>query len=175
MAKITYAKLGLKKPDNNIKTIDINGNAVEVKQYLPVEEKLQLIADVLNNSADSNSFANPVKVDVFTNLGIIYAYTNITFTDKQKEDPAKLFDMLEENDIINQVVSAMDEIEYTHLINWIDETVTSFYAHQNSALGILEAVSADYSNLNLDAAELQKNIADPENLKLLKDIMTKLG
>lgn len=174
MAKVNFSKLGLKKVDA-VKKISVNGIEIEVKQYLPVEEKLQIITDVLTNSADSNSFANPVKVDVFTNLGIIYAYTNLAFTDKQKEDPAKLFDSLEENGVIDAVVNAMDEIEYGHLIEWIDETINSFYAHQNSALGILEAISTDYSNLNFDADALQKNIADPENLKLLKDIMTKLG
>ena len=33
----------------------------------------------------------------------------------------------------------------------------------------------DYSNLNLDATEIQKKLADPNNMELLKSIMTKLG
>ena len=33
----------------------------------------------------------------------------------------------------------------------------------------------DYSNLSLDAASIHKDLADPENLALLKSIMTKLG
>ena len=33
----------------------------------------------------------------------------------------------------------------------------------------------DYSNLDFEASDIQKKIADPENLSLLKDILTKLG
>jgi hypothetical protein len=42
-------------------------------------------------------------------------------------------------------------------------------------LGILDAISTDYSNLSLDASEIQNTIADPDNLALLKDVLTKLG
>jgi hypothetical protein len=52
------------------------------------------MSTVINNSADDNNFANPVKTRVFTMLEIMYAYTNINFTEKQKEDPAKLYDIL---------------------------------------------------------------------------------
>jgi hypothetical protein len=42
-------------------------------------------------------------------------------------------------------------------------------------MGILDTVSSDYNNLNLDASEIQKKIADPENMELLRNILTKLG
>jgi hypothetical protein len=42
-------------------------------------------------------------------------------------------------------------------------------------MGILDSISADYNNLNLDATEIQKKIGDPENMALLKDVLTKLG
>ena len=42
-------------------------------------------------------------------------------------------------------------------------------------MGILENISADYSNLNLDATEIQNKLADPNNMALLKDVLAKLG
>ena len=42
-------------------------------------------------------------------------------------------------------------------------------------MGILDQVSADYKDLNFDATAIQKKIADPQNLELLKGVMTKLG
>jgi hypothetical protein len=42
-------------------------------------------------------------------------------------------------------------------------------------MGILETVSQDYSGLELDAQNIQKSLADPNNMALLKDILTKLG
>lgn len=174
MSKVAFSKLGLKKVEN-INTIVINGVDIEVKQYLPIAEKLNLIQNVLNNSADDNNFANPVKVDILSHLEIIYAYTNLTFTDKQKGDPAKLYDLLDTNGVITSVIAAMDELEYNHLIQDISDTIDSYYKYKNSALGIMEVIGSDYSNLELDATKLQSLMADPKSLELLKGIMTKLG
>ena len=71
MAKIAFTKLGL-KTNQEIKTIQFNGQDIEVKQYLPVNEKLELISHVINSSVGENSnFANPIKADIFTALQII--------------------------------------------------------------------------------------------------------
>ena len=174
MAKVSFTKLGLKKKEE-IKNITINDQIIEVKQYLPISDKINIITNVIENSADDNNFANPVKVEVFANLEIMYAYTNISFTDKQKEDPTKLYDLLEENGIIAEVIAAIPENEYALLLGWIDETIEAFYTYRNSIMGIMEQISADYSNLSLDATEIQQKLADPQNLELLKNVMTKLG
>ena len=174
MAKVSFTKLGLKKKEE-IKNITINDQIIEVKQYLPISDKINIITNVIENSADDNNFANPVKVEVFANLEIMYAYTNISFTDKQKEDPTKLYDLLEENGVIAEVIAAIPENEYALLLGWIDETIEAFYTYRNSVMGIMEQISTDYSNLSLDATEIQQKLADPQNLELLKSIMTKLG
>ena len=174
MSRVPFTKLGLKKKEE-IKNITINDQVIEVKQYLPISDKINIITNVIEKSADDNNFANPVKVEVFANLEIIYAYTNISFTDKQKENPTKLYDLLEENGIIAEVIAAIPENEYALLLGWIDETIEAFYTYRNSVMGIMEQISTDYSNLSLDATEIQQKLADPQNLELLKNVMTKLG
>ena len=174
MSRVPFSKLNLKKIDK-VQIVTINGLEIEVKQYLPVAEKLELIANVLNNSADDNNFANPVKTYVLSHLEIIYAYTNLSFTDKQKEDPAKLYDILETNGIIDSIILALPPSEYDNLIEDITSTIDAYYKYKNSALGILEAATTDYKNLDLEASDIQKKIADPDNLTLLKDVITKLG
>ena len=174
MSRVPFTKLGLKKIEDT-KTISICDQDVEVKQYLPINDKINIITNVIEKSADDNNFANPVKVEVFANLEIMYAYTNISFTDKQKGDPTKLYDLLEENGIIAEVVAVIPENEYALLLGWIDETIEAFYTYRNSVMGIMEQISADYSNLSLDATAIQQKLADPQNLELLKNVMTKLG
>lgn len=174
MSRVPFSKLNLKKIDK-VQVVTINGLEIEVKQYLPVAEKLELIANVLNNSADDNNFANPVKTYVLSHLEIIYAYTNLSFTDKQKEDPAKLYDILETNGIIDSIILAIPPSEYDNLIEDITSTINAYYKYKNSALGILEAATTDYKNLDLEASDIQKKIADPDNLTLLKDVITRLG
>ena len=174
MAKVTFTKLALKKKEE-VKNIKINDIDIEIKQYLSVNDKLDLIARVINGAHDQNNFPNPIKIEVIGAMEIIMAYTNITFTDKQKEDIAKLYDILDSNGIINQIVSAIPEDEYHFLIDGINDTIDAVYTYQNSVLGILDTVSQDYSNLNLDATEIQKKLADKDNLALVRDVLTKLG
>lgn len=174
MAKIGFTKLSL-KPNNEIVNIKFNEQNIEVKQYLPVEEKLKLITNVLELSHDSNNFSNPIKVQVYTALEIIDKYTNISFTEKQKENPTKLYDLLNGNGLLEKIIEVIPQIEYDELIHGIYDTINAVYSYQNSVLGILDTISQDYSNLNLDATEIQKKLADPENMALLKNIMTKLG
>lgn len=174
MAKLAFSKLGL-KPNNDIVNIHFNEQTIEVKQYLPVEEKLELIGFILEVSYDQNNFPNPIKIRAHTALKIIEKYTNISFTEKQKENPAKLYDIISGNGLIEKIIEAIPQIEYNTLISGIYETIEAYYKFQNSVLGILDTVSKDYSDLNLDATEIQKALGDPENLTLLKDIMTKLG
>ena len=174
MAKIPFSKLGLKKK-NETKILTYNEQEIEVRQYLPTDDKIELITNVLQLSADDNNFANPIKVEVYFNLELMYHYTNLSFTDKQKENPSKLYDLLEENEVIAAVVDLIPQNEYKLLFNWTQETIDAFYKYRTSVMGILDQVSADYSNLELDAQKIQDEMADPDNLKLLKDVVEKLG
>ena len=174
MAKVSFTKLGL-KPINEIQTIEFNDQIIEVKQYLPTDKKIEIITNVLELSHDSNNFSNPVKVSVYTALEIINKYTNISFTDKQKEDVLKLYDLLNGSGLIAAVINAIPASEYQELLAGIHETIESVYKFQNSILGILDTVSKDYSDLKLDAESIQKALGDKESLGLLKDIVTKLG
>lgn len=174
MAKVSLTKLGL-KVNQDIKTVEFNEQVIEVKQYLPVNEKLELISNVINWSHDENNFANPVKVSIFTALEIMYAYTNINFTDKQKEDPAKLYDMLISSGLIAEVINAIPEAEYHEILCGVSDSISAVYTYSNSVLGILDTISSDYSNLNFDATEIQKKLADPNNMALLKGVLAKLG
>ena len=174
MAKLAFTKLGLKVNDE-IKTIEFNEQAIEVKQYLPVNEKLEVIAEVLNNSADDNNFANPVKVDVYTAIAVLEAYTNISFTEKQKENVTKLYDMVVSTGLYNAIIEVIPNDEFGSLNSAISNTINAFYRYRNSVLGILENISSDYSNLNLDASAIQQKLADPENMELLRSVLSKLG
>ena len=174
MAKVSLTKLGL-KVNQDVKNIEFNQQIIEVKQYLPINEKLELISSVINSAADENNFSNPVKENVFLTLEILYHYTNINFTDKQKEDPVKLYDLVVSSGLVNKVTDLIPEEELDEVINGVAQSVKAIYTYRNSVLGILESISKDYSNLDLDATEIQQKLADPDNMALLKQVLTKLG
>ena len=172
--KPTFAKMGLKL-NTNVVNISIGDQQIEVKQYLPINDKLMLISNVINQAADENNFANPIKLDVFAALEIVFAYTNIIFTDKQKEDLIKLYDILESNNVFNTVISAIPEAEYKSIVEGIDACAKAIYTYRNSALGIMESITQNYDALNLDVEKLQESIGDEKNLAFLKEVLTKMG
>lgn len=177
MAKIAFSKLGLTKDKlDEFQTVEFNDQTVEVKQYLPIAEKAELISRVLNNSVDDDAgYYNNLKLDMWLALEIVYAYSNISFTEKQKSDPMKLYDLLSSNKLLNLIIGLVPESEFYYLTKVTHELATAIYTYRNSALGILDSIGRDYSNLNFDATEIQKKLADPENLALLKNVVEKLG
>lgn len=171
---ISFNKLGL-KPNTIISTIKFNEQDIEVKQYLPVNEKLDMISWIINQSADDLKFYNVGKLDIFKNIAIAQHYANITFTEKQLSDPARLYDLLVSSGLIDEIKNAIPNEEIWWIDDVLDDTIDSIYKYQNSVMGILDTVTTDYKDLNFDVEQLQKNISNPENLTLLKDVVTKLG
>lgn len=174
MAKISFNKLGL-KIDDSVSIIKFNEQDIEVKHYLPIDEKLNLISAVINQSADGLKFYNVGKLEVFKLIEIVKYYTNINFTEKQLEDVTKLYDLLSSSGIGDEILAVIPKTELNFIKDTLFDTVNSIYKYNNSVFGILDAVTTDYQNLNFDVSELQKNISNPENLTLLKDVVTKLG
>ena len=176
MAKLAFSKLKLKL-NSSVATINFQDEQViEVKQYLPLEEKLALISDIINKSWDSEAnFYNPCQYEVYTNFEVIKKYTNLAFTEKQEEDFYKTYDLLDSNEIIKQVQQAIPKDEMDFIKNGVEKVIKAVYEYDHSVFGILEAIKADYSNLDLNATEIQQKLADPENMDLLKAVLAKLG
>lgn len=179
MAKVPFSKLDVKINGSDCINTYYNtkGEEVEyeIKQYLPLKEKIELVQRIINQSVDDNGFYNPMRVKMYMVLEIVYAYTNLSFTAKQKEDPFKLYDLLVSTGIFHDIVDHIRDKDWLEIQENVWKTIENIYAYRNSVMGILENISADYSNLNLDATEIQKKLADPDNMALLKDVLTKLG
>lgn len=179
MAKVPFSKLEAKVCDTssspfyyNMKSEEIH---YEVKYYLPVEEKLEMISRIINQSIDDNGFYNPMRVKIFTVLEVTYAYTNLNFTAKQKENIFKLYDQLVSTGIFQEIKNSIWEEDWKEIEETVIKTIDNIYKYNNSAMGILDNISKDYSNLNLDAMDIQSKLADPNNLDFLKQVITKLG
>lgn len=174
--KVIFDKLKNKEMPLKIKAFQLNGETIEVKEYLPVNDKLNLITAVLQQVAQNEyPFVNPVQMDVYTTLEILYAYSNIEFTEEEKADPAALYDELEKYNIANKVIAFIPETEYKFIIEGVEKTVYAYYTYRNSVKGIIEDVTTDYKDLDFNATEIQQKLADPNNLALLKGVMEKLG
>ena len=81
---ISYANMKL-KPVTTTHILEWNGYEIEVLDYLPIEDKYDLIMVTLQKAWE-DGYYNPIKIVQFFHLHLIYMYTNINFTDKQRED-----------------------------------------------------------------------------------------
>ena len=172
MAKIAFTKLGLNK-NQEIKILKWNEQDIEIKQYLPIQEKFNLIAAVLNNCQDENNFNNEAKQQLYFDLEVVFRYTNINFTDKQKEDTAKLYDLLKGSGLIDEIYKNIPE--YLVLRDWVRITAYNIYEYRNSIYGILDSLNTDYKGLDLDITKLAEKMSDPNNLQMVRDVLSKLG
>lgn len=163
--KVSYASLKL-KINTKVKTFDFEGNKIEVLQYLPIEDKYSLINIALQSSKEGNIY-NQVKLEAIFNLYIVMMYSNITFTDKQKEDLFKLYDCLESNGIINQVIMNMAEGEYKELYNLLSKTLEDRLHYDNTAAGVINNL---IESLPAQAEEMQK-IVDNFDKEKFKNVL----
>lgn len=173
MAKVALTKLGL-KPNTETKSIDWNGQSVEVRQCLTAEEKLTLITRIINNSMDENPYYNSARVSIYTRIEMILAYTNINVTEKQREDVFKLYDLFS-SELGNSIIANIP-VEESNFINAaVKDVIEGIYKYKNSAMGIMEIFAKDYTELGLDIQDLQKQLGDNENMELLRNVLSKLG
>lgn len=173
--KVGLTKLGLKK-NTNLISLEWNGQVIEIKEYLPIEDKIGVIERIVNQSLDDNNFANPARIMINTTLEIMFAYTNINFTDKQKEDRLGLYDLLVSSGLWAQVEDRLTEIgELKIIIKTTNDVIDEIYKYKNSAMGILQVISEDYSNLDLDAEKIRDKLGNKENMEFLKEVMDKMG
>ena len=123
----------------------------------------------------NNEFLNEFAFHMYMDLAIVFNYTNLSFTDKQKEDLYKLYDLLVGSGFIKELKKQVDCNQTDDLEVYTYETLNEYYKYHNSIYGIMDAMNQNYSNLNLDINELQDKISNPESLSLVKDILTKMG
>lgn len=164
MPKVSFTNLKL-KVNSEVNTFQFGENKtkIEVLKYLPIEDKNDLIHIALQN-AEEDGIYNDILLEMYFNLYIIYFYTNINFTDKQKEDPAKLYDQMQSNGLITSVIEAMDNDEYANLLTSLEVIRDANLTYKNTAGAVLQTIIQDLPRNAAAAAEIVNNW-NPENFK----------
>ena len=159
MAKVGLNKLGLVK---NTEQVDFmwKGQKIEVIQYLPLEKKLEIISNIINESVDLKGYYAPYRLDLFMTIAVVQNYTNISFTDKQKEDLGKLYDLLVSSGFYNEIKARIPSSEIDYIEENITKTIHSIYEYKNSVLGIMDAINQDYKNVTFDAEKNSRSIRE---------------
>ena len=174
MAKVAFSKLGLKKTEE-VEVIEWNEQKIEVKQYLPIEDKLDMIANIINQSADYNGYYNPARIYIFTILEMIDYYTNISLTEKQKADVFKTFDLFVNSGLSAAIFDKINPYEYNQIKSWVHELINSIYVYKNSVVGIMDTIKEDFNLMDLDTEKLVERLGNKENIEFISELLNKMG
>lgn len=175
MAGISFNKLGLKVDDSTRSITLKDGTIIKVASYLPLGDKLDLASRVINNSKDDNTFYNCGLLEMNIVLEIVYNYTDISFTEKQKENSFKTYDIIMSSGLWNDILNVLPETEYQWIRATVYHTVDKIYEYNHSVYGIMDNLQRNYSDLNIDFSNVTDQLKDPNVMPLLKDVLTKMG
>lgn len=172
MAKISYSSLKLKK-NTEVNKITYEDKEIEVLQYLSFKDKMDLIEITLQKS-EENTFYNPLKIDMFFHLHLIYLYSNIQFTEKQREDEFKLYDTLQSSGLLAEIIKAIPEEEYDYLLTYLEEYIEEKEDFNRSFTGSLMTVVDTLPKRTEEAGALIKNF-NPEDFKEVFNFVQSIG
>lgn len=159
MSKISYANLKL-KANTEIKEAKWEDKVIEVAQYLPINDKYDLIMITLQKAKEDTLY-NPIKLDMYFHLHLVYMYTNLYFTDKQKEDEAKIYDSLESSGLLTEIIKNMNEAEYNDLWDKLNDYMEAELNYTTTAAAVIKTVLGDLPKQMQAAADIVNNF-NPE-------------
>lgn len=171
MEKVSFAKMNLKTviPTN---TITVAGMEVQVQKYISIDDIYDWVM-VSIQKATENGIINPIKLEMYFNLNMIYLATNISFTPKQREDESKLFDILDSNGVVTQVAIELDSI-YRDAYDICLEMVEKIENYNKSSAALLQKIIADLPKNAETAANIVNNF-DKEKYKEVIDFARAAG
>lgn len=164
--KVSYANMKL-KTNTTVNTFQFCGQKIEVLNYLPATDKYDLLMITLQKSLEGNIY-NEFKLNLFFELNLVYMYTNISFTEKQREDEFKLYDTLKSNGFFELFYETMNEDEYNDLFEQITALKNTMEKSRGSVAGIIANLIEDLPANAEAAAEIVENF-DPQQFKEVID------
>ena len=164
--KVSYANMKL-KVNNSVKTFNFFNQEIEVLQYLPAQDKYDLLMVTLQKSQE-NGIYNDFKLNLYFELNLVYMYTNISFTEKQKEDELKIYNALKSNGFFELFFQVINEDEYNELFTQLN-SLKDTYTMRNMSIGV--AINNLIEDLPANAETAAKIVEsfDPNKFKEVVD------
>ena len=122
------------------KTLLYDGKNIEVKQYLPLVDKMNILEMVIQ-TADAGTILNTLVLDAVFEVYLLFKYTDIEFTEEEKKDILNIYDTLENTGLIEEVIKTIPESEYKLLRDNLELMIGDYKDYRNSAKGCVDAIS----------------------------------
>ena len=111
---------------------------VNVLNYLPIEDKNDIIKMAIQN-AEENGVLNDLLLDMYFRLYTVYMYTDIEFSDDERNNPAEIYNVLESSGLIGAIMHAIPAAELAYLVNMKDAMVERHLARRGSIAATIQS------------------------------------
>ena len=164
--KVSYTNMKL-KVNTQVNTFQFAGQKIDVLKYLPAKDKYDLLMVTLQKATEQGAY-NDFLVTMYFELNLVYMYTNISFTEKQREDEFKLYDALKSNGFFEIFFQTFNEDEYNELYSCLNSL-------QQNTMKYRMSMASTFNNLidnlpkNAEAAAKIVQKFDPNQYKAVVD------
>ena len=148
-----YKDLNLK---TNQETKKVSGLDIQVLQYLPIQDKIDLI-DIALQKAERDGVYNEMGLEMYFNLYIVYLYTDIVFDEEDRADEFTLYNELESNNVISKVIATIPEEEYDNLFDTLQIVKKNNTKYKNSVASVLNSFIKDLPKNAESAMNIMQN------------------
>ena len=148
-----YKDLNLK---TNQETKKVSGLDIQVLQYLPIQDKIDLI-DIALQKAERDGVYNEMRLEMYFNLYIVYLYTDIVFDEEDRADEFTLYNELESNNVISKVIATIPEEEYDNLFDTLQIVKKNNTKYKNSVASVLNSFIKDLPKNAESAMNIMQN------------------
>lgn len=150
-----------------------NEQDILVNKFLPTNMKYDIVSISLQQ-AEEDGYYNPILLDMYFHLNLVFAYTDIIFDSEDTENLCQLYDNLRFSGLLTELLKIIDSDEYTEMLELIDEVKIARTKRNNSLASIAEKLINDLptnakaaldivDNFDENKFEAVKNFAEAAN------------
>lgn len=96
------------------KEIQFGENTINVLQYLPIEDKIDIITQAVQDSFSYDTYID-AALEAFWQVYTVFYYTDLEFTDNQKENIFRLYDEMSSNGLLKTIMEAIPQEEISEI------------------------------------------------------------
>lgn len=158
------------KINDKVRTLKFKNKDIKVKQYLPIQDKLNLIQIALQQSLDEGVY-NDGLLTAYFHTYVVMFYTDLEFTEEEKQDVLTLFNLMDSENLIGSVIELIPQSEFGDLLEMLNnQQKNNMIFKQSAAYVIGQFIDALPSQME-KVGEIVNNF-DPSKYQAVVDFAT---
>ena len=140
---------------------------ITIYDYLSIENKYDIVMITLQKAFEDGIY-NPIKLDMYFHLNLVYMFTDLVFTDEDRADEWKLYDEMKSSGFMDQFLKHINPDEYKEMQEDIEEIAGLVMKYKSSTASVIRSLVDDLP-ANAEAAQRIVNSFEPEKYQAVID------